>query len=219
MIRKRTLRDLITLLGVIVIIATVALAKWSMETGDLRDRAIAWRKNIEEQRIESGVELLEWNVMQKTKGTLRSGPKYDEALMPHKGQVVDIVGYMEPLYEFSGAHQFLLLPMPLECYFCEQPPPRDVILVNMEGEERARMVEEPVMIHGQLRLNEGEGNNFFYVIENARMGAAEQGKTLEALTPQRPSQEALSHAAVTKMEEEQGELIEGSEPPAPVEEE
>ena len=210
-LRRRTLRDVGTVAGVLVIIAVMVVFNMFDRMGDLRAKSIAWRKSVEDSRRKSGLEILEWPVLQNTKGTLSSGPTFDPALIPHKDNVVNLVGFMVPLYEFRNAHEFILLPMPIECYFCQMPPARDVVFVQMAEGEQAKMVQEPVMIHGRLNLNEGPGTKFFYAVREAKWGPGEIDSDRE-LTPLEVKPEHIAHSAVKDEKEEP--LLEGSEPPA-----
>ena len=100
----------------------------------------------------------------------------------------------------------LLLPLPIECYFCAMPPQRDVLLVTMREGETASLYNEPVLIRGTLKLQRGPGVKFFYGLENATFEAAEDGG---ALTKKRPQ---LQHM-VPSHERDDSQLLPGwSEP-------
>ena len=210
-IRRRTIRDFGTIIGVGVILAGVVFvnAQWN-RTGKY-EHFWAVREQVESERETGGLELLKWPVMQETKGTRSSGPTYAEQLLQHKSQRVDIVGYMVPLYEFRNATEFLLLPVPLECYFCQMPPMRDVVYVRMAEGEVAQMVDEPVLINGELELFDGEEETeFFYVIKEAAWGPGVQGMKM---TPKNTPQEHRIPKHI-KQEIESPELLPGMELPS-----
>ncbi|HOJ34225.1 MAG TPA: DUF3299 domain-containing protein [Candidatus Hydrogenedentes bacterium] len=206
--RKRTAQDLVTLLGVVVIIAGMVAFKMFSDRNDLARRMDAWRVNLENDNAKSGVEILKWDLLRRTKGTMRSGPTFDPKLLELKDTIVNLVGFMVPLYEFRDAHEFLLLPLPIECYFCQMPPMRDVMFVQMAEGQVAKMVNEPVLINGQLVLNEGPGTKFFYVIKNARWGAADPNIQF---TMKQTAPEHMAAGHTRSLEQEP--MLEGSEPP------
>ena len=116
-----------------------------------------------------------------------------------------IIGYQVPNEEFRQMHEFMLLPVPIECYFCESPPMRDVVYVKMKEGTTANLVNEPIMINGTLRLHEAPKSDYFYVIEEAAWGKAEKDQTLTQ------KEVAPEHRVGGHME--QPELEEGYEPP------
>ena len=208
MLKRRTLRDLGTLAGVIVIIVGIALFKGVTERGDLAARATAWRTSMEQEREQMGLDIMSWSLLQRTRGNQRTGPTFAPELLEYRDSPINIIGFMVPLYEFRQAKEFLLLPMPLECYFCMMPPMRDVVFVQMAPGEEAQVVNEPVLINGTLELNEGEGTKFFYVIKDAKWGPGDESLRL---TPQQVTPEHMGHALGAQEEEE---LLEGYEPPS-----
>lgn len=177
--RPRAKRDLSILFVVVVVLGAGAFVNYNMRRGDLAEKMVKWRQEVEEEREGRGLELLDWSLVQKTKGTYWSGPTFHDELLPKNGQRIDIVGFMVPLEEFRQVTTFLLLPMPLECYFCQRPPMRDIVLVTLdESERKVDIYNEPVVINGDLRLNEGPKQKYFYTLEHAKMGPGEIDGTL-----------------------------------------
>ena len=176
--RRRTKRDLALLVSVIAILGAVALAKGFFERSDLANRMETARKGVEQTRKSEGLELLPWPIVQRTTGNVKKGPTFDDRLLPFDQQRVDIVGFMVPLEQFRDMTEFLLLPLPLECYFCQSPPMRDVMVVQMAKDKTTKLYREPVLINGVLSLNKGPGTKFFYVIKDAKIGPGKKGDTL-----------------------------------------
>ncbi len=212
--RRRTRRDLITIGGIVLVIVAVVAFNSSIQRGGLREQSEAWRRAIEQKRQASDTIMIEWDNMRKTRGTLKTGPTFDPEIKKLHETEIDIVGFMVPLYEFRDAKEFLLLPWPIECYFCATPPMRDVVYVQMKEGEKAKVVNEPVLIHGQMVLNEGPGTKFFYVVKDAAWGPADAGTMLQDLTQQQPPAEAIAHSANMQMQKEEGELRPGTAPPS-----
>jgi hypothetical protein len=209
-VRRRIVRDLGTLAGIAVILAGVVGLNIYMRLDGLKQKYDRIRRGVEAQRMKAGVELLDWELLRKTKGSLRSGPKFDEALLARvtDGRSVNLVGFMTPIDQFKDIDRFMLLPLPIQCYFCEMPPIRDVMLVRMaKGEEVASIYEDPVMISGELCLNEGPRQKFFYSIEGA---ALQSGRTGANMKPRSISKEHRQQGYTLG-----GELLEGTEKHTP----
>ena len=212
--RRKVVRDLGTLVGVVVILAGVVLANDFMRRGSLADQMDKVRRKAETEQKSSGTALLPWELMRNTKGTRGSGPTFDPALLEQKESRVNLVGFMVPMYEFRNVTEFLLLPLPIECYFCQAPPMRDIVLVQMAPDSKVDIAQEPVVINGILSLNEGPGLKFFYVLKDSTRGVAQKGGKL---TRKPVSQEHIQHAIGSQQVEQsqQEKLQEGKEPPKP----
>lgn len=210
--RRRVVRDLGTILGIVVILAVVVFLNGYLRRGSLADQMDKVRRKAEIQQRNYGVDLLSWELLRQTKGTKSSGPAFAADLLPKKDTQVSLVGFMVPQYDFRQMTEFILLPLPIECYFCQAPPMREVVLVQMAKDAKVDLVKEPVMISGDLTLNEGKGTKFFYVLKNATRGAAEKGGRL---TRKPVSQDHMMHGAAQKQAEESQKevLAPGKEPP------
>lgn len=177
--RRRVKRDFSIIAGIVLVLGAVVFANYNIRRGDLTEKMDRWRRNVEQERKDGGLELLNWALLRKTKGTYRSGPKFHDKLEPKSGERVDVVGFMVPLEQFRQVSTFLLLPLPLECYFCQRPPMRDIMLVKLANSERkVDIYQEPVIINGDLILNEGPKQKFFYTLEGAEMGPGKAGGKL-----------------------------------------
>lgn len=168
--RRRVFREVGTVAGVVVILAGLVLANGTMRRGTLAEKMVNWREGLEAEQQQTGLELLKWPLLQETTGGYRSGPTFDPELKNYHGQQVNIMGFQVPVEQFRDMTEFLLLPMPIECYFCQRPPMKDVVLVHMASGEMAPLVKEPVLINGRLELHEGPKTSFFYTIEDAKWG-------------------------------------------------
>ncbi len=210
--RRRVVRDIGTFIGVIVILGVVVFINGQMQRGTLKDQMEKVRRTAEAKQRGSGVEILSWETLRKTTGTRKTGPSFDQRLIDKRGDAISLIGFMVPLYDFRDIKEFILLPVPIECYFCQAPPMRDVMLVQMAAGKTTDLVKEPVMVSGELTLNEGAGTKFFYVVKDAKRGAAEKGGKL---TKKKITQEHVDHAIGAKQSEDslQEPLIQGQEPP------
>ncbi len=70
-----------------------------------------------------------------------------------EGQIVKIPGFMVPLEDNSqSVSEFLLVPTPQACIHVPPPPPNQMVLVEMVGEEKAKPAFGPIWIYGKLSL-------------------------------------------------------------------
>ena len=197
--RKRAVKDLGLIVGVGVVLAGLVFANSELRRGGLVEQMESWRSSVEAAREEQGLELISWDTVRRTRGTRTTAPTFPDELERHDGTRVDIIGFMVPLYEFREVSEFLLLPLPLECYFCEQPPMREVMHVQMRDGETANLVNEPVMVNGRFSLH-GDGDaEYFYTIEDALWGPGEPDG--DVTTKEVPMEHRL-HEPVEEMREE-----------------
>ena len=176
--RRRAKRDLGILVGAIAILGVIVFFNGQMGRSRLVDEMESWRQDAEKQRTEDGLDLLSWNIMRQTKGTLRKGGSFHEELYLRDQQPVNLMGYMVPQEQFRDVTEFLFLPLPIECYYCQIPPERDVMLVRLKEGLIAQIYEEPVLVNGSFNLHEGPGVKYFYTITEAAFGPGEIDGTL-----------------------------------------
>jgi hypothetical protein len=174
----------VTIIGVIIVLTVIASVYVHMRPHSpieaYPDQGITVRMAAEDKRAKEGMSLLDWKLLRKTNGTVRAGARFHDTLRPYNGQMVNVVGFMTPIDQFDDVAHFMLLPMPVYCYFCEAPPMRDILLVELEKGKKADLVNEPVLIAGHLELRGKAGDPFFYSVVNAKWDAAVEGM---ALTP------------------------------------
>lgn len=179
--RRRVIRDLGTLLGIVVVLAGVVGINIYMRLGTLQEKFERIRRAEEAKHIQLGQQVLDWELLRQTKGKVGKDTKFPEELKPKAGTTVNLIGFMTPIDQFRDAEYFMLLPLPIQCYFCEAPPMRDVMLVRMAEGTKVNLVEEPVLISGELRLNEGSPDTFpekfYYKLANAQFNV--KGKLTE----------------------------------------
>ena len=168
--RRRAKRDLITLLGLVAIIVGIVTANGYMRRAGLREHFENMRAAVEAKHREDGVTLIDWREFRRVAGRRQTGATFPESLKELDGRLVNIVGFMNAIDQFRNVNEFMLLPVPMTCYFCDAPPMRDIIEVKLQ--QPANMINEPVLIGGRLRLHEGPRPLFFYTIENARWNEA-----------------------------------------------
>lgn len=206
--RRRAKRDLAILAGIVIVIGVAFFANYMLNLGKNVTVFTKMREEAEKQRLARGYELLSWKAVTATEWTRSGGPTFTDELKAKNDQPVDIVGFMVPIDRYRDMTDFLLLPLPIECYFCKMPPREHVVLVQMAEGKKTNRFKEPVLINGRLKLQEGGKAKFFYIIENAELAS---GKEDGKLTEERINME---HFTPDHMQEkEQPELQPGYEPP------
>jgi len=218
--RKRSKRDLLTLLGLVIIVGGIIGANGYMRRAGLREQFELIRAAMEQKHKEAGVALISWDELHKVTGQRRTGATFPDSLKEKDGHLVNIVGFMSAIDQFRNVTEFMLLPVPVTCYFCDAPPMRDIIEVKLE--KSANMINEPVLIGGRLRLHEGEKPLFFYTIEDAKWNeAVSDEETTEKVFDQQHKlhliegfQELRGEAPTVNQTEEEEPLERGYEVPA-----
>lgn len=182
--RRRVVRDLGTIAGIAVILAGVVGLNIYYRLDTLSQKYDRIRRIAEAERTRGGKEILDWELLRKTKGSLRSGPQFDEKLVARAkdGRSANLMGFMQPIDQFRNVSHFMLLPLPIECYFCQMPPARDVMLVKMMEGEVTMIAQEPVLVTGKLNLHEGPKQKFFYSMSNSTLEAGKSGEKLSTRT-------------------------------------
>lgn len=206
--RSRVKRDLIALAGVILVVATIAFMNYNLNRGQLWEKYENMRMDAERKRGTMGLTLLPWKELMETKGSLRSGAQFTEKVQELDNTHVDLMAFMVPLNQFRDMTEFIVLPVPIECYFCRMPPASDVVYVQMkDGETVDYVYNEPVLINGLMTIHGEAGTKFFYRIEQATLGPGDPSKPL---TQKDIPEEHMQAPSQHKKEED---LDPGFEPP------
>jgi hypothetical protein len=200
---------LVVIAGVVIVLAVIVLANSTLRRGNLKDQMEKYRQQVESDRRGSGLDLVQWPMLRRTTGSLRSGGDFDAGVVKMDQTHVDIVGFMVPLDQFRNMTDFLLLPVPIECYFCESPPARDVIYVKMQEGQTTNLFQEPVLINGIFNLHPGPKQDFFYTISDATLGPGVAGAKL--------SPKSVSPQHMIPGHQPTEDLLQGMEPPKPAE--
>ncbi len=206
--RRRAQRDFTIIFGIVAVLGVLAGANYVFGLGDKVAQFTAMRVTLEEQRRAEGIQLLNWKLVQETGGSRFTGPDYHEELVALDGAYVNLIGFMTPLDRFRNVSEFLFLPLPLECYFCNVPPMRDVFVVQMAEGETTNLYEEPVLVQGRLDLSAWDSHKFFYALRDATLTAAESGTVLPRFGTKKIDEEHMA-----PQHGQEPELVEGMEPP------
>ncbi len=161
--KRRAKRDLITLFSVVAVLAAIVLVNLYAH----RKSPYIEQREAREASLEAkGHKLIHWNTLRETEGNRYSGPKFPKELLDIDGDPVNICGFMAPINEFRKVTEFMLLPVPMVCYFCTSPPMRDVIKVELV--KPGDLVNEPIVVGGFLKLHKEPKQPFFTTIGPAK---------------------------------------------------
>ena len=176
--KKRTKRDIGIFFAFVALIGGVAFANAQFRRGDLAQKYERLREGLEAGHLQEGMNLLPWNLVRKTKGSLYRGGTFAAGLFDYNNQPTHMIGFMVPLETFIDVTEFMMLPIPIECYFCAMPPSRDVLYVQLEEGQAEQIYAEPVLVLGTFKIHEGPDQKYFYSLEDATIAAAEDAGEL-----------------------------------------
>lgn len=111
-----------------------------------------------------GVNTLPWSVVTETTLDRQYRPTFPRYLKDLDGKQVTLNGYLQPLGDDADLNAFLLVEYPIGCWYCEQPEPTAILLVELPEGKTHPYTREQVKVHGKLRLNAGDPENFIYTI-------------------------------------------------------
>ncbi|MFP4502650.1 MAG: DUF3299 domain-containing protein [Candidatus Hydrogenedentota bacterium] len=176
--RRRAKRDLTILVGVIFLVCVAVFLNYEYGRGEKVEYYTEYRQKVEEERLAKGADLLSWSNITSTPWTRGEGPEFQPELRERDEERIDIIGFMTPIDRYRKMTEFLLLPLPIECYFCQMPPREHVILVTMAEGATTDRYKEPMLVTGRLELNESADSRFFYQVADATVAAGEEGGSL-----------------------------------------
>lgn len=207
--KRSTKRDIGIFFGILAVIAGIVFFNSQLQRGSLVRRMESLRASLEDKREDEGLDILPWKLMRKTKGSLRRGGEFHEGLLAREGDLVNVMGFMVPQEQFRNVTEFMMLPLPIECYFCAMPPDRDVMLIQLKEGEYEDIYREPVLIIGTLNIHEGKGVKYFYSLTEAVLVAAQEDAKLtrrkmelQHMIPQHETDESMMLDPVVDDEDE-----------------
>lgn len=111
-----------------------------------------------------GVNALPWSVVTETTLDRQYRPTFPRYLKDLDGKQVTLNGYLQPLGDDADLNAFLLVEYPIGCWYCEQPEPTAILLVELPEGKTYPYTREQVKVCGKLRLNASDPENFIYTI-------------------------------------------------------
>lgn len=120
-----------------------------------------------------GVNVLPWAVVTETTLDRHYHPTFPQYLKDLDGKTVEMHGYLQPLGEDADLNAFLLVEYPIGCWYCEQPEPTAILLVELPEGTTHPFTREQVTVRGKLRLNASDPENFIYSIRESAIKDSE----------------------------------------------
>jgi hypothetical protein len=204
--------NLTTAIGVLLVVAAIVVLN-HMRHASSRDTSFedALAAVVESEK-EQGSNVLEWDLIQRTKGDFESGPVYPKDLYNYEGEEVTICGYLLPLDgdgRLTPSTTVLILPMPYGPMLPREQAPegkrdiyiREAVLGLMREDQQLRPKgRQAVPLTGTLVLHEGPGRHLFYILAGARKGGKnpppdpmEMMREMTGGTPPAPPSAAHAH--------------------------
>lgn len=120
----------------------------------------------------TGVNPLPWSAL----GDTTVGPKFTPKFLKHvadlDGKTVELTGFMRPFADGETA-EFILAEFPVGCWFCEQPGPFQVAVVELGDGKRTGYAPGAVVVVGKLELNRTEPERHLFAVVGARVRRAD----------------------------------------------
>lgn len=110
---------------------------------------------------------LPWPLLQAATPQPDGTRRFPDYLLRLDGQIVSLQGFIQPMGDSPQLHEFLLLPYPVGCWFCDTPEPTGMVYVRLSGERPAEYRRLLVLVTGRLRLNRDNPETFLYMLEEA----------------------------------------------------
>jgi tetratricopeptide (TPR) repeat protein len=116
-----------------------------------------------------GVNALPWSVVAETTLDRRYHPTFPQYLKDLDGKTVTLRGYLQPLGDDADLNAFLFVEYPIGCWYCEQPEPTGILLVELPEGKTHPYTRDRVTVRGKLRLNATDPENFIYTIREGEI--------------------------------------------------
>ena len=113
------------------------------------------------------VNAVPWGVFLQTTVDRRYRPTFTKYLEELEGCKVSLTGFMHPVTDDLEAAVFLIVEMPVGCWYCEMPEVTGIVLVEMAGDKSVPLTRNVLQVTGRLRLNRTDPEDFFFIIEQA----------------------------------------------------
>lgn len=100
----------------------------------------------------SGDDVIDFNDLRATRLGRRPPPIFNDDLKSRDTQRVRISGFMVPYDSLTDMRSFMLLPVPMGCFFCTPPSPKEVVMVKLDSKQVVPFVDEAIEVSGRLEL-------------------------------------------------------------------
>jgi hypothetical protein len=111
-----------------------------------------------------------WGLFLETSVDRRFRPTFPKHLRELEGCKVTLTGFMHPVSDDLEAAEFLLVEMPVGCWYCEMPDLTGIVLVEMQPGKTVPLTRGALEVTGKLKLNATDPENFFFIVVDAVAG-------------------------------------------------
>lgn len=120
-----------------------------------------------------GVNVLPWGLLLETSLDGQYRPSFPAPLKELDGLQVELVGYMQPIGDELETGLFLLVEMPVGCWYCELPTVTGIVCVELKPDRTVQLCRTPLKITGRLKLNGTDPEDFFFTLTDAEAGVVD----------------------------------------------
>lgn len=130
----------------------------------------------EPPRIE-GENVLTFPQLAATKMGRKPPPLFLKKVRNLDNKTIRMTGFMVPYDSLTDLRTFMLLSVPVGCFFCVPPPPQEVVLVRVDAKDPLPFIYEPIEIEGTLNLwdessKDEKHKEFLFIVNKAKVKKA-----------------------------------------------
>lgn len=108
-----------------------------------------------------------WPLLQASVIQADGSVRFPEYLNRLDGRGVSLHGFLQPLGDDPQPQDFLLVPYPIGCWFCESPGPTSMVYIRLAPGRQVEKRRELILVAGRLRLNRDNPETFLFILEDA----------------------------------------------------
>lgn len=118
----------------------------------------------------TGVNAIPWGLFLETSVDRHFRPSFPKYLQELNGCLVTLTGFMHPVSDDLEVTEFLLVELPIGCWYCEMPELTGIVLVELQAGKSVPLTRKALEVTGRLKLNASDPENFFFTLEQAVAG-------------------------------------------------
>lgn len=80
---------------------------------------------------------------------------------------------MTPFDQVGRASRFLLLELPVGCFFCQAPSATGIVLVELAPGSSVELTDNLVRVRGKLVINQSDPEDFLFILRDAKVSLAD----------------------------------------------
>jgi hypothetical protein len=125
-----------------------------------------------EAELDPDHNLIDWYTLGATVIHRRAAPDYPEQMANLDGKTARVRAFMHPFDDLASMKNFMLMPTPGGCSFCQPASPKMVVLIRQKGDGPFPYISKPIEVEGTLKLWKRDSpdeahRSFLYVMDDA----------------------------------------------------